>query len=523
MKDVKSILEKGNAREKRALFTFNSNTSIELVVLKFNVFVRYFFAKYFASEDALFHEKIDTHNASVYLGHQRSFLDIVFRGGAKSTRTKLFLVFCILNDESKRRQFIKLLSYDRANSKQFVTDVYNMLIQPRVAEMYPEVFSKTNTKREETMIAFTTTAGIRVSAGTVGQSQRGDIQEEARPDLIVFDDFETRVTLRSAVTTKAIWDNMQEAIDGLSKDGSVIYLCNYVSEMGNVHKLVKEKVPEENRLIVPIIEHGIPTWIRYSREDIAQIKQDSEDFEGEYLCKPDASQDIYFDRDVLDSMTTPEPTDVIAGFKIYRKYNPAHRYAGGHDIAGGVGLDSSTSVFIDFSTIPAQVVGTFYSNTVLPEAFGDEIAAEAKVFGNCVVAPENNKYDQTILKAKQLGANIYKTTQGKTLKTLSRGNPTLIYGWNTNSLTKSNMFSDLRRAVNDGLLVLNDPDLIEEAKSFTRNDLIDKEPDPRLVTRHFDLLTSCAIAWQMKDVAEAEVSEGMPYYTGEPEPVNPAE
>lgn len=161
---------------------------------------------------------------------------------------------------------------------------------------------------------------------------------------------------------------------------------------------------------------------------------------------------------------------------------------------------------------------------IQPEAFGDEIYNEANKFGGCLVAPENNKFDQTILKAKQLGANIYKMPTGTTLKTTTGSQPTYNYGWNTNSLTKSKMYSALKAAVEDGLLALNDEDLIREAKSYTRNDLIDKEPDPRLVTRHFDLLTACAIAWQMKDHAEYKQEVEMPVsWTQQEESANPAE
>ena len=64
------------------------------------------------------------------------------------------------------------------------------------------------------------------------------------------------------------------------------------------------------------------------------------------------------------------------------------------------------------------------------------------------------------------------------------------------------MIFALVKAVNDGLLDLSDKDLIQECKSYTRNDLIDTEKDPRLTTRHYDLLTACAIAWQMKDFAQ---------------------
>ena len=50
------------------------------------------------------------------------------------------------------------------------------------------------------------------------------------------------------------------------------------------------------------------------------------------------------------------------------------------------------------------------------------------------------------------------------------------------------MIFALSKAIEDGLLILNDINLINELKSYTRNDLIDDEHDPRLTTRHFDLL-----------------------------------
>lgn len=174
------------------------------------------------------------------------------------------------------------------------------------------------------MSGFTTHTGIKVQAGTIGTSQRGDIQDEARPDIIIFDDFEDRLTLRSAVITKTIWDTMEEARTGLSKDGASIYLANYISEQGNVHKLVGKI---ENKLVVPIID-GEPTWPqRYSVEDIGLIKKEAEDFEGEYLCKPNASKDIYISREVLEVMQPRQPIKVIAGFKQFYEYNASHRYA----------------------------------------------------------------------------------------------------------------------------------------------------------------------------------------------------
>ena len=65
-------------------------------------------------------------------------------------------------------------------------------------------------------------------------------------------------------------------------------------------------------------------------------------------------------------------------------------------------------------------------------------------------------------------------------------------------------------------LELSDPDLIAEARAYSRDDFMDRDEDPRLATRHFDLLIGCAIAWQMKDFAE--VAEADSYEQPEYEP-----
>jgi hypothetical protein len=495
--NLQEILSKGTKGQQKALFQFSKEDSNKAILLKFNLWSRFFFAKYFESDDAQFHGEIDLHNLEVYRGQINSFVNGAFRGAAKTARTKLFVAYAIANDTDHYRKYFKVLAADGVNSKQIVTDVYNMLV--RVASYYPEIFEKTSTKREETMSSFTTATGVKVIADTVGTEQRGAIQEEARPDFIWYEDFENRTTLRSLVKTKAIWDNMEEARTGLSKSGSCVYTCNYISEMGNVHKLVSKVSSGHVVMITPIIENGIPTWNRYTVEDIEKMKIDDDDFEGERLCKPSASKDVLMDRDVLDKMEAKEPVRTVAGFKMFKEFDPSHRYGSGHDIAGGVGLDSSTSVFIDFDTIPARVVGTFKSNTIIPEAFGDEIYREGEYFGLPIAGIENNKFDQAILKAKLLGVNLYKT-QPNGAKINATAQPTT-YGWNTNTLTKPKMIQSFTKAVNDGLIDLSDKDLIQECKSYTRNDLIEDVKDPRLTTRHFDLFIAACIAWQMKDFA----------------------
>lgn len=497
---IEETLEAGNRNDIRALFSFDADTSEKELLFLFNLWSRHFFPQYFKSADAPFHSEVDTYNARVYRGDLKYFVDIIFRGGAKTTRTKLFIAFVIANDLGHSRKYIKILTKDIANAKQFVTDIYNMLINDRTRYYYAEVFEKTVEKREETMASFTTSTGVKVRAGTVGTDQRGQIQEDARPDFIVFDDIETRKTLRSAVETQAIWDNMEEAKNGLSKDGGAIYLGNYLSERGNVHKLVQE-TPNKKVLIVPIEFRGEPMWDAYTKADLERIRADADDYAGEYLCEPSAGLDIFFDRSCLELQRKKEPVRTIADFKIFHAYDASHRYGSGHDVAGGVGLDSCTSVFIDFSTTPSRVAATFKSNTIKPDTFGDEIKSEADRFGACIVAVENNNHGHaTIGRLKQIYDNQYFTEQEETRV----GLPPRVrqYGWNTNADTKPKALFALKKAVEDGHLELSDPDLIAELRSYTRDDLMDKDEDVRLTTRHFDLLMAAAIAYQMRNFAE---------------------
>lgn len=486
----------GTKEEQRALFGFTIDDSTDAIIVKFNLWSRKNFPQYFDSEDASFHEEIDRETIETYKGNIVEFVNAAFRGASKTSRIKLFLAFAIANDESHHRKYIKVLCADKVNAVQIVTDVYNMLISVR--DLYPEVFQKTVKKREETMGSFTTSTGIKVIADTVSTDQRGALQEASRPDFIIFEDFENRKVLRSATITRAIWDNMEEARTGLSIDGSCMYNCNYISEMGNVHKLISKKKEKKKVLIIPIIyDDGRLAWeSRYPLEAVEYMRANDDDFEGERLCKPSAAADIMFDRERLDEMDILQPIKKSAEFKIYKEFDPSHRYGGGHDVAGGVGLDSSTSVYIDFDTFPAEVVATFASNTIQPEAFGAEIARQSDIFGGVIEGIENNKYDTVIAIAKQLKVKLY-TRQKK--ETRIGYVPPLEYGWNTNSLTKPKMIFALMKAIADGLLLLNDEDLIAEIKSYSRNDLLDKEEDPRLATRHFDLVIAAAIAWQMKD------------------------
>ncbi len=490
--EFKKILDEGDTAKIRSWFAFNVLDDTELIRKKFLYWSRWLLPTFFDTKDAPFHKKVDIKNIELYKNGD-SFLEIGFRGCAKTNRKKVFIAFCIANDLDHYRKYFKILSKEMDNSKQSVTDIYNVFMRPKVRNLYPEVFQKTEAKREETMSSFTTATGIKMVADTIGTDQRGDIQDESRPDFVWFDDFETKLSLMSAPVTFKIWQNMEEAKNGLAKNGAIAYTCNYISERGNVHKLV-EKI--DNQLITPLEIEGVPTWPqRYTLDDIAKIKKEADDYEGEYQCKPSASSNVYFNRESIGKQIPKPELEVISGLKMFRKYDASHRIGSGHDVGGGVGLDSSTSVFMDFSLHPIQVIATYKDNEIKPDTFAYEIKRQAKLFGTNYIAPEKN-YGSTIDILKQIYPTdkIHRTQRSK--ETIKFQSPTE-YGWETNASTKPTMLADFDKAIRDGIIELNDLDLIAEAKGYTRDDFMDKEVDARVTTRHFDLLMAACICWQI--------------------------
>ena len=60
--EIREILKRDNPKELRVLFGFTLNDLDEKILLKFNLWARFFFIQYFDSDDAEFHKKIDTYN-----------------------------------------------------------------------------------------------------------------------------------------------------------------------------------------------------------------------------------------------------------------------------------------------------------------------------------------------------------------------------------------------------------------------------------------------------------------------------
>jgi hypothetical protein len=284
-KKIEEILKGTDNEAKLNLFSFDSSNSAEEIYRKYILFSRSQYPRYFKTKSAPFHKDMIINEINSYLGIAKkgNYLNIAFRGSSKTTGKKLFVVFALLNDVEHRRKYMKVLTRDLKNAKQVVTDVFNLILE--VEPIYGNKFEqKTEKKTEKTMSSFTMTTGVKLTAGTVGQTQRGHVQDAYRPDWVWFDDIEDSESIQSDVITQGIIRKVDETIQGLAFDGNWTCTANYISDIGVIEHLKKKDCVVQ---ITPLLdEKGDPTWSRYSPEKVASIRANADDFYGEYMCDP---------------------------------------------------------------------------------------------------------------------------------------------------------------------------------------------------------------------------------------------
>jgi hypothetical protein len=495
---AEKVWNEGTNSEKLAFFAFESDEPRKMIAFKFTYWIYKFYPRYFQSAPAPFHEQMALNQLAAYYGDE-NYTNLGFRGCAKSTYTKLFIAYALLNDMEHRRKYIKVLARNLGNSKQMVTDIFNLIVE--VKPLYGNLFpKKKEQKGEETMLVFTTADGVKLMAGTVGMTQRGHIQDAYRPDFLIFDDVEDRESINSLATTEATIWRIDEAIQGLAADGAYICLGNYISEEGVIQWFLNKPMMKVDKICIQD-EDGNPTWPeRYDKEKIEKIKNDSNDFYGEYMCDPSRADTAFFDRMKVDAdiATAKQAARESAGVKYWSDFQPHHRYGMGADTSEGIGKDANTFALFDFGTMPNDIgvlIGTYFNNRIPPDLFGHELVRVGREYGNCLVAPEANNTGHATIAAMRGYPNIYtERSEGRRQIKVSEK-----FGWRTTKKTKPQMLFEFRKDYNDGLVKIYDINVLKEMRSYTTSDMSDTKVG--MVTRHFDLLIAVCIGWQMRKYA----------------------
>lgn len=216
----------------------------------------------------------------------------------------------------------------------------------------------------------------------------------------------------------------------------------------------------------------------------------------------EAKVDYLFDlekiKELMEKATLGEPS---GKWKYFTEYKPNHSYGIGVDVAEGVGRDSSAITILDFGVShkdDVTVAATYVNDNIAPDILAYEIRNGARAYGNPIVAVERNNHGGTTLnELKGIYKNLY--TEIRTNKINNEETDRL--GWDTNPRSKPKMFYDLKTALNDDVFKCNARNVLLEMNTYDAGRL-NKLRESEDETNHWDLLTSCCIAFQMRTLAK---------------------
>jgi len=237
---------------------------IFLAEQSFGLFALYYFRDYFKYSLAPYHYEMISDLEKLAKGEEiRELAFIMFRESAKTTFSKLFIIWLIV---FKKKLYINVDSADKENSERILFDIaYELSNNKYIKNDYGTLFSRKKTSEDikQTKISnFITENGIRVEAHSTQESMRGRIHLNQRPDFLLLDDFETNKTKDSIAYTKQIKEHISEGLAGMSSDGAILYLGNYLTEYANVQYII-DRAKNDHKikvLNVPVMINGLPAW-----------------------------------------------------------------------------------------------------------------------------------------------------------------------------------------------------------------------------------------------------------------------
>lgn len=183
--------------------------------------------------------------------------------------------------------------------------------------------------------------------------------------------------------------------------------------------------------------------------------------------------------------------DPTGPLKIFKRPMHGARYANGADVAEGLETgDHSTMFLLDQSWI--QVAA--YHNHIHPDLFGSDMKSAGYLYNEALLAPEVNNHGLTtltkILAPEPVTNRVYKHVYMRQVLDERTKEYTEKAGWQTNVKTKPMMLDAFIAAYRDGLVTINDVELLREMLTLTY------EADGSVVLNGKDRVVSACIAIQ---------------------------
>lgn len=227
------------------------------------------------------------------IGKPRAFPNLALglpRGFGKTTLVKLFVLFCIL---FTNRRFILVLSATEKHAANILADVISMLEEPNIIKVFGD-YRLGLIKDTQTLKVFGFRGRTIILAGIgAGGSVRGLNVDNARPDLMIFEDVQTREDADSEQVSRDLEDWMfGTAKKAKSPKGCMtLFIANMYPTPHSLLKKLKANKYWTKFICGGILDDGTSLW-----EDLQPIKQ----LINEYLQDAEAGKAHIFAAEVLN-------------------------------------------------------------------------------------------------------------------------------------------------------------------------------------------------------------------------------
>ena len=200
------------------------------------------------------------------------------RGFGKTMVIKLFVLFTILFTS---RKFILILCETTAKAKNIVADVIDMLDQPNIKTVFGDWRLGIETDTQELKkFGFRGRNIILMGAG-VESGIRGITIKNERPDLMIFDDIQSRACAESQVQSENLEREMYgTAMKAKSPHGCLyIFIANMYPTKYSILRKLKSNPNWIKFIVGGILADGTSLW-----EDLQPIEQLKKEFQNDLLA-----------------------------------------------------------------------------------------------------------------------------------------------------------------------------------------------------------------------------------------------
>lgn len=281
-----------NIRKSTALLTGENEQQqkrrIAILEADPELWFKYYFPQYCFAEPAAFHKK-----ATKRILNNLEWFEVRSwsRELAKSTRTMMEVIYLCL---TKKKKYVLLISNSYDNADRLLMPYKgNLEGNQRIIHDYGAQELPGKWESGE----FTTRKGVAFRALGAGQSPRGTRNEEARPDVILFDDIDTDEDVRNSDIIKKRWDWIEKAAIGtrsISQHTTILFCGNIIAKDCCVVRA------QEYADYVDIVnirdEEGKSSWAEKNSEEHIDRVLSQKSFnaqQGEYYNNPIENGDVF--------------------------------------------------------------------------------------------------------------------------------------------------------------------------------------------------------------------------------------